>query len=138
MSDEEARSAGAVDRFGFQHDQIVIEYGLDDDVPEEFRERVAAVIGAPLEPDDYTGIVDAVLLWWRDDDGDLTDQLVDCLALLEDGGFIVLVTPGAGQPHRVPVHEVQEACATAGLTASGAISIGEGGAWHAQRLVGRR
>ena len=138
MSDNDTRSAGAVDRFGFQHDQIVVEYGHDDDVSEAFRERVATVIGAPLEPDDYTGIVDAVLLWWRDGDGDLTDELVDSLALLEDGGFIVLVTPGAGQPDKVAAHDVHEACATAGLTASGAIPIGEGGAWHAQRLVGRR
>ncbi|WP_256838784.1 DUF3052 domain-containing protein [Ornithinimicrobium faecis] len=123
---------------GFAHDQIVLEYGYDDDVDEAFREQVQAVVGSALEGEDYTGVVDAVLVWWREDDGDLTDELVDCLALLEDGGFIALVTPGAGRSDRVPAHDVQEACNTAGLTASGAVPLGEGDQWHAQRLVGRR
>src|SRR5690606_3443460 len=77
-------------------------------------------------------------LWWRDGDGDLTDELVDCLALLEDGGFVALVTPATGRSGRVMAHDIQEACATAGLPASGAAPVGDDGAWHAQRLVGRR
>ncbi|MCK0114113.1 DUF3052 domain-containing protein [Ornithinimicrobium sp. F0845] len=132
------RQGGAVERLGFAHDMIVLEYGYDDDVDETFRERVIEVVGSPLEEEDYTGVVDAVLLWWRDGEGDLTDELVDCLALLEEGGFIALVTPGSGRGDRVPAHDVQEACATAGLTASGAVPLGDDGEWHAQRLVGRR
>lgn len=129
---------GAVERLGFAHDMIVLEYGDDVDTDEAFRERVVDVVGGPLEEEDYTGVVDAVLLWWRDGDGDLTDELVDCLALLEEGGFIALVTPGSGRTDRVAAHDVQEACATAGLTASGAVPLADGGEWHAQRLVGRR
>ncbi|HLS44333.1 MAG TPA: DUF3052 domain-containing protein [Ornithinicoccus sp.] len=139
MSDEGNRPRnGGMERLGFQHDQIVLEYGYDDDVAEEFRELVETTVGGPLEPEDYTGVVDAVLLWWRDGDGDLTDELVDCLALLEDGGFVALVTPATGRSGRVMAHDIQEACATAGLTASGAVPVGDDGAWHAQRLVGRR
>lgn len=139
MADEGTRPrGGAVDKLGFAHDQIVLEYGYDDDVDEAFREQVEGVVGGPLEGEDYTGVVDAVLVWWREDDGDLTDELVDCLALLEDGGFIALVTPGAGRSDRVPAHDVQEACNTAGLTASGAVPLEGGDQWHAQRLVGRR
>lgn len=132
------RPGAAVDRLGFAHDMIVLEYGYDDDVDEDFRDQVVEAVGGPLEDEDYTGVVDAVLLWWRDGEGDLTDELVDCLALLEEGGFIALVTPGSGRDDRVAAHDVQEACATAGLTASGAVALGDGGEWHAQRLVGRR
>lgn len=125
-------------RLGFAHEQIVLEYGYDDDVEETFRSQVEETVAGPLEDEDYTGVVDAVLLWWREGDGDLTDELVECVALLEDGGFIALVTPGKGRDDRVAAHDVQEACATAGLTASGAVPLGDTGAWHAQRLVGRR
>ena len=38
---------------------------------------------------------DAVLLWWRDGDGDLGDALVDMVGVLDDGGFVVLLTPKA-------------------------------------------
>ncbi|WP_431472969.1 DUF3052 family protein [Ornithinimicrobium sp. W1665] len=76
-----------------------------------------------------------VLLWWRDGDGDLADELVDALTTLEEGGFIALLTPGAGRPDRVAAHEVQEACTTCSLSAAGAIPLG---AWIGQRLVGRR
>lgn len=132
------RPGGPVSKLGFVHDQIVLEYGYDDDVTESFREQIAGVVGSPLEDEDYTGIVDAVLLWWRDGDGDLTDELVECASMLEDGGFIALVTPGTGRADRVAAHDVQEACGTAGLTASGAVPLGDDGEWHVQRLVGRR
>lgn len=132
------RPGGPVAKLGFAHDQIVLEYGYDDDVAEEFREEIEEAVGGPMEEEDYTGVVDVVLLWWRDGDGDLTDQLVECVSLLEDGGFIALVTPGAGRDDRVAAHDVQEACATAGLTASGAVLLGDDGQWHVQRLVGRR
>lgn len=132
------QGGGAMDKLGFRHDQIVLEYGYDDDVAQDLRDQIEQVVGSPLEDEDYTGVVDAVLLWWRSDDGDLTDELVDCLALLEEGGFIALVTPATGQAERVDAHEIQEACTTAGLTASGAVPVGDGTEWHIQRLVGRR
>ena len=43
---------------------------------------------------------------------------------LEEGGFIALVTPATGQAERVDAHEIQQACTTAGLTASGASTGG--------------
>lgn len=139
MADEGNRpQAGAVAKLGFVHDQIVLEYGYDDDVDEVFREQVEATVGGPLEDEEYTGVVDAILVWWRDGDGDLTDELVECVGLLEDGGFIALVTPGSGRGDRVPAHDLQEACSTAGLTASGAVPLSGDAQWHAQRLVGRR
>ena len=47
---------------------------------------------------DYGNVVDAVLLWWRDDDGDLVDGLVDALTDLVGGGAIWLLTPKVGRP----------------------------------------
>lgn len=132
---ERGQAAGPVAKVGFKPGQIVIEYGYDEDVHEDLREEIEAVTGSPLEDEDYDGVVDAVLLWWREGDGDLTDELVDCLTTVEEGGFIALASPGKGRPDRVEAPDVQEACTTSGLTASGAVPCGQ---WVLQRLVGRR
>ncbi|MGB3258323.1 MAG: DUF3052 domain-containing protein [Ornithinimicrobium sp.] len=125
-----------VDKLGFKAGQIVIEFGYDDDVDGDFRQVVEAAVGSPLEDEAYDGVVDAVLLWWRDGEGDLTDELVDALTMLEEGGFIALVTPGRKRSDRVEAHDVAEACTTSGLTATGAVPLSP--EWHAQRLVGRK
>lgn len=132
---EQDVTAGPAAKLGFRPGQIVIEFGYDEDVDEDFRETVESVIGSSLEDEDYDGVVDAAVLWWRDGDGDLTDDLVDTATLLEDGGFVVLLTPGSARPDRVEAFDVQDACNTSGLTASGGVPVGE---WVAQRLVGRR
>jgi hypothetical protein len=46
---------------------------------------------------DYGNVVDAVVLWWRDEDGDLVDGLVDALTDLVGGGAIWLLTPKVGR-----------------------------------------
>lgn len=129
------RLAGPGRRLGFGPGQIVIEYGYDDDVDEDFRSTVESLVEGPLEDEDYDGVVDVVLLWWRDGDGDLADELVDALTTMEEGGFIALLTPGTGRDDRVQAFDVQEACTTCSLAASGGVPLGE---WVGQRLVGRR
>ncbi|PZU50380.1 MAG: DUF3052 domain-containing protein [Arsenicicoccus sp.] len=124
-----------VRKLGLRKDQIVVEYGYDDDVEEGVRQAAASVSGAPLEDDTYDGVVDVVLLWWRDGEGDLADELMDALTTLEEGGCIVLLTPGAGREDRVPAADVQDACTTCSMTASGAVNLG---GWLGQRLVGRK
>lgn len=126
---------GALRKLGLREGRVVVEYGYDDDVDETVRESVEAVIGGSLEDEDYDGITDVVLLWWREGDGDLTDELVDALTTLEEGGSIALLTPGAGREDRVEAHDVQEACTICSLSASGAVPLGD---WMGQRLVGRR
>lgn len=125
----------ALRRLGMRPGQVVVEFGYDDDVDEELREAVEALVEGPIEEDDYDGVTDVVLLWWREGDGDLTDELVDALTGLEEGGSIALLTPGAGRDDRVEAHDVQEACTICSLSASGAVPLGE---WVGQRLVGRR
>lgn len=126
---------GTMRKLGLREGQIVVEYGYDEDVEEDVRDAAEQVVGSPVEDDGYDGVVDVVLLWWRDGEGDLTDELVDSLTTLEEGGCIVLLTPGAGRDDRVPAADVQEACTTCSMTASGAVPIGD---WMGQRLVGRK
>lgn len=132
---EEVRVGSNAARLGFTAGQVVQEFGYGDDVDEDLRAGIEELIGGELVDEDYDDIVDGVVLWWRDGDGDLTDDLVDTASLLEDGGFVVLLTPGKGRPDRVEAFDVQEACTASGLTASGGVPVGE---WVAQRLVGRR
>ena len=75
----------AVERLGLTRDQVVQEFGYDSDVDDEFRFAVEDLCGAEMEDEDYTGGADAVLLWFRDGDGDLGDALVDMVGVLDDG-----------------------------------------------------
>lgn len=130
---ESAANAGAVAKLGFAPQQVVLELGYDEDVDDGLRTQIEEILTVPLEDEDYDDVVDAVLLWWRDDDGDLTDALVDALATLEDQGFIVLLTPKVGLPGEVDASDVAEAATTAGLQAS--ISLNLTHQWSATRLV---
>lgn len=134
-SEGEDALVGMVRKLGLREEQIVLELGYDDDVEEDLRAAAEQVVGSPLEDEAYDGVVDVVLLWWRDGEGDLTDELVDSLTTLEEGGCIVLLTPGAGRDDRVPAADIQDACTTCSMTASGAVALGE---WMGQRLVGRK
>lgn len=135
----ESRSAAAdlaeaaVEKLGFSTGQIVQEYGWDDDVDDDLRAAVEDVVGGELEDEDYTGVVDAVILWWRDGDGDLTDALVDTLGTLAEGSSIVLLTPRPGQEEEVDPSEVDEAATTAGLHTSGSVMCSD--TWVATRLA---
>src|SRR5436305_14294446 len=63
-------------RLGFQPGQVVQEIGYDDDVDQELREAIEEITGQDLVDEDYDDVADAVVLWFRDEDGDLTDALV--------------------------------------------------------------
>lgn len=126
-------AVGPVSKLGFTGDQVVLELGYDDDVDDELRAQIEEALGSELQEEDYEDVVDAVLLWWRDSDGDLTDALVDALTTLEDHGFIVLLTPKVGLPGQVDPSDVAEAADTAGLHASASVNLTR--EWSATRLV---
>ena len=84
-------------KLGLVPGQVVLELGYDEDVDQDFRSGLESLLGTELEYDDYTGVADAVLLWWRSDDGDLVDALVDSLTNLADGAGVIVVTPKAGR-----------------------------------------
>jgi Protein of unknown function (DUF3052) len=121
------------ERLGIKPGHVVQEIGYDDDCDEALRDSVVALEGAELVDEDYDGVVDGVLLWWRDGDGDLGDALVDALTPLADGGYILLLTPKAGRPGHVEPSEIGEAAPTAGLSQTSTVSAGRN--WSGTRLV---
>ena len=121
------------ERLGIKPGHVVQEIGYDDDCDEELRDAVAAGEGVELVDEDYDDVVDGVLLWWRDEDGDLVDALVDALTPLADGGYILLLTPKAGREGHVEPSEIGEAAPTAGLSQTSTVSAGKN--WSATRLV---
>ncbi|MGW0933736.1 DUF3052 domain-containing protein [Streptomyces sp. NPDC002666] len=120
-------------RLGFEPGQVVQEIGFDDDVELELREGIEATTGQDLVDEEYDDVADVVLLWFRDEDGDLTDALVDAIGLLEDGGTVWLMTPKTGRDGYVEPSDINEAAQTAGLAQTKSISAGKD--WTGSRLV---
>ncbi|MFC9846369.1 DUF3052 domain-containing protein [Streptomyces sp. NPDC060223] len=120
-------------RLGFQPEQVVQEIGYDDDVDQELREAIEEVIGSELVDEEYDDVADAVVLWFRDEDGDLTDVLVDATTYIEDGGTILLLTPKTGREGYVEPSDIAEAATTAGLSATKSASVGKD--WSGSRLA---
>ncbi|MEW2545044.1 DUF3052 domain-containing protein [Streptomyces sp. NPDC047002] len=120
-------------RLGFEPGQVVQEIGYDDDVEPELRESIEAVTGQDLVDEEYDDVADAVLLWFRDEDGDLTDALVDAIGLIEDGGVIWLLTPKTGRDGYVEPSDINEAAQTAGLSQTKSVNAGKD--WTGSRLV---
>jgi hypothetical protein len=120
-------------RLGFEPGQVVQEIGFDDDVDHELREGIESLIGQDLVDEDYDDVADVVLLWFRDEDGDLTDALVDVIGLLEDGGMIWLLTPKTGRDGYVEPSDISDAVRTAGLSQTKSISVGK--EWSGTRLA---
>jgi hypothetical protein len=114
---------------------VVQEIGYDEDCDDALRTTIVERSGNELVDVDYDDVVDAVLLWWRDDDGDLVDALVDALSPLADGGVIWLLTPKAGRDGHVEPSDIAEAAPTAGLSQTTSISAAAD--WNGARLVAR-
>lgn len=131
-----AAGLGPVSKLGFAPGTVVQEFGYDADVDDDFRFSVEDVTATELEDEDYGEVADAVLLWWREDDGDLVDALVDALTNLVDDGFIVLLTPKSGRPRHVDPSTVEESALTAGLHTSGSVNACR--EWTGTRLVAPR
>ena len=129
---------GLAERLGIKPGQVVQEIGYDDDCDEQLREAIASLKDVELVDEDYDDVVDVVLLWWRDGDGDLFDALVDALTPLADGGYIWLLTPKAGRPNYVEPSEIGEAAPTAGLSQTSSVSAGAGLARHPPGRAARR
>ena len=67
-----------VQALGLRVGMVVQELGWDDDVDEELRESIMDILDAEMV-EDAVEAVDVVVLWWRDEDGDVVDGLVDAL-----------------------------------------------------------
>ena len=68
---------GQAERLGIKPGQVVQEIGYDDDCDEQLRGAITRIDGVELVDEDYDDVVDVVLMWWREDDGDLVDAFGD-------------------------------------------------------------
>lgn len=123
----------SVERLGLRPDHVVQELGWDEDVDDTLREAIETVCGAEMVDGDYGDVVDAIVLWWRDGDGDLVDALVDSLTDLVDAGAVILLTPKVGRPHYVDPADITESAPIAGLSTTSTQSAGRD--WSATKLV---
>ena len=136
MSTTPPSATGNAERLGLKPGMIVMESGYDDDVDEQLRDGIAEVIGEDMVDEDTDEVVDVVLLWYREGDGDLADVLVDSIAPLADDGYIWLLTPKRGQGSYVEPSDIAEAASIAGLSQTSIATIGH--EWAAARLSGRK
>jgi len=105
----------------------------DDDIAGDLLEAVVAASGTDLVPEDSDDVVDIVLLWWRDDDGDLANALIDARRQLSDQGIIWLLTPKAGRSGHVEPSDILDAVPTAGLVQTSTFSVAQ--EWSGMRLA---
>jgi hypothetical protein len=121
---------------GFAPGQVVQEVGWDSDADDEFRSAIEDVTGEEIVDEESDEIVDVVVLWYREGDGDLVDVLVDAIAPLADNGFIWLLTPKRGRDGYVEPSDIAESAPTAGLSQTSLATVGAD--WAAARLVARK
>ena len=125
-----------VDRLGIRAGMIVQELGYDQDVDHELRTAVEDRLNDEMVDEDSDEVVDVVLLWFRAEDGDLVDTLVDAIAPLADTGVIWLLTPKRGRPGYVEPSDISEAAPTAGLSQTSILPVAAD--WTGARLAARR
>lgn len=121
---------------GFAPGELILEIGYATDSDDLLRESVIAITGNPLIDADTTDVVDGVLLWWRDGDGDLVDELMDAMTYLTETGPIWVLTPKAGRVGHVEPSEIQDAAPIAGLAQTSTLAVAQD--WTATRLVARK
>ena len=119
---------------GVKPGQIVQELGWDDDCDATISEAIEDVIDAELLDEDTDEVCDVVLLWWRDEDGDLVDALVDAARPLADSGRVWLLSPGAGKPGTLEPGLIAESAQLASLVQTKAERLG---VWQGSCLVQR-
>ena len=134
-ADHAAEGERLAGRLGLRAGQIVQELGYDDDCDDRLRSAVESRVGSQLVDEDYDDVTDGAVIWFRHDDGDLTDALVDALTVLDDNGPIWVLTPKAGRAGHVSHSDIEEAATTSGLHAMSTMSIATD--WSATRLAAR-
>lgn len=75
-------------RLGIKPGDLILESGLGSDADDALRKEIFAAAGSEPVGDGAQEVVDVVLLWWREDDGDLIDAMVDSLTFLDAHGVV--------------------------------------------------
>ena len=121
---------------GFAKGDLILEIGYAADSDASLRAKIKAITGTEFIQSDPTEVIDGVILWWRDGDGDLIDELMDALTFLSETGPIWVMTPKMGRPNYVEASEIQDAAPIAGLSVTSSIAIATD--WTTTRLVARK
>ncbi|MGI8457350.1 MAG: DUF3052 family protein [Propionibacteriaceae bacterium] len=127
-----SNSSPVATKLGLSAGQVVQELGWDDDVDDELRTAIEDAIDGELV-EEAMEAVDVVVVWWRDDDGDLVDGLVDAVTDLTDTGHVWLFTPKVGRDGYIDAAALAEGAVTAGLTLTNGAAVS--GDWAATKLV---
>ncbi len=129
-------TTGRAEGLGVRPGDAVLEIGWDSDCDEDLRAAISAACGSELIDEDSHEVVNVVLLWFRDDDGDLADTLMDAIVGLADNGTIWLLTPKNGRDGHLEAADIAEAAPIAGLRQTSTISAAP--EWQGTRLVSPR
>jgi len=123
----------AADRLGITAGMVVSEVGRDDDCDTSLVEAIVERTGVEPITEDTDDVVDVVLLWFREEDGDLVDALMDARTRLDNNGAIWVLTPKAGRDGHVEPSDIIDAAPTAGLTQTSTVPASKD--WAATKLV---
>ena len=123
-------------RMGLAKGDLVLEVGFDSDCDYTLRDEIRGITGTELIENSTTDVVDAVIIWWRDGDGDLVDELMDAITYLAENGSIWVLTPKVGRDGHVEPSDIQDAAPVAGLSQTSTIALAKD--WSATRLVARK
>ena len=121
---------------GFKEGDLILEVGRTSDCDENLRQQINAITSSQFVDNQSQQVVDGVIIWWRDGDGDLVDELMDALTYLSQTGPIWVLTPKVGRIGHVEPSDIQDAAPTAGLSQTSSFSIAPD--WSATRLVARK
>ena len=121
---------------GFEPGELVLEIGRGADSDQSLRTAISAITGTAFIEDETSEVVDAVIIWWREGDGELEDELVDALTYLSETGPIWVLTPKAGRIGHVEPSDIQDAAPNVGLSQTSTLSVAAD--WTATRLVARK
>lgn len=128
--------SGIAARMGIEAGYLVLQRGFGEDCDSAISDEIARASGSALVDENSQEVVDAVITWWREDDGDLVDELVDCLTYLTEGGAVWLLTPKVGRDGHVEPSDIKDAAPTAGLSLTSTFQASKD--WIATRLVARK
>src|ERR1700739_298173 len=105
-------------KLGIQRDQVVQEWGWDEDTDDDIRAAVEEACGAEL------------LAGERDGEGALVDTLMDAIGPLAEDGVIWVLTPKTGRPGHVLPAEIAESAPTARLLPTSSVDLRGSRATH--------
>lgn len=134
MNDASGAARRIIEVLGISKGMMVQEIGWDDDSNTSVSEAIEEFLGEDLLDEDTDEVVDTVLFWYRDEDGDLVDHLVDVTRPMSEEGSVWLLTPAAGSAGAVDAGTIGESAQLAGLTGTSTARLGD---WQGTCLVPR-